>query len=201
MPIKGKQVINGKAFEYSIAMQYFNYLHDLGLNVCLIENKAYATAYKSYNEVSEEEKNKFNQAAFNTIDTLIKIEPGLITQKNENDTLNISINTDQSGENGDVRDIIFQRKESKWEIGISAKNNNDAVKHSRLSNSADFGLSWFGVPCSKDYWAEIQPVFNYIEECIASKLTWKNVNDKKTQSLCAITNCIQERVNAHISSQ
>jgi hypothetical protein len=32
----------------------------------------------------------------------------------------------------------------KWEIGVSAKNNHNAVKHSRLSSDIDFG-KWLNI--------------------------------------------------------
>ncbi|MEO5572530.1 MAG: HaeIII family restriction endonuclease, partial [Bacteroidia bacterium] len=50
----------------------------------------------------------------------------------------------------------------KWEIGISAKNNHRAVKHSRLSNDINFGEKWLGFPCSQNYFDEIKPVFNML---------------------------------------
>ena len=182
MPTKGKQVKNGKAFEYAIAFQYYSYLLNANMNVNLVSNSALHTARNAYEEMTDFEKDRFDKAAYNTISTMIKIEPGLTTQRDDTDILDISLNTDQQGEIGDVRDVIFRRDRTNWEIGLSAKNNNDAVKHSRLSNVADFGLSWLGTPCSNRYWEEIAPVFSYLEDCIQNKLTWNDLgNDKRTK--------------------
>lgn len=57
---------------------------------------------------------------------MVKIEPGLTTQQGERDELLIRIANDAEGIGGDVRDIIFCRKYTSWEIGI-AKNNHEAV--------------------------------------------------------------------------
>uniref|UniRef100_UPI003007F3A2 HaeIII family restriction endonuclease n=1 Tax=Acinetobacter haemolyticus TaxID=29430 RepID=UPI003007F3A2 len=58
------------------------------------------------------------------------------------DVLQLEIVADKAGESGDVRDVLALRSSQNWEIGISAKNNHRAVKHSRLSNDIDFGQKW-----------------------------------------------------------
>ena len=52
----------------------------------------------------------------------------------------------------------------RWQIGISAKNNHRAVKHSRLSQRIDFGKKWLGVPCSQNYFDEIKPIFDMLTD-------------------------------------
>ena len=64
-----------------------------------------------------------------------------IDKEQEGDLLELEIAQDNRGEAGDVRDIIISRVLHKWEIGLSAKNNHSAVKHSRLSDTIDFGKS------------------------------------------------------------
>ena len=93
---------------------------------------------------------------------------------NENDVLQLEIVADKAGQTGDVRDVLAIRSLQKWEIGISAKNNHRAVKHSRLSNDIDFGQKWLGIPCSVDYFEEIKPVFSNLAKLrTASKATQK----------------------------
>lgn len=179
MASDGKQVRNGKAFEYAIAIQYYTYLKDRCNAVSIVENNAFAIAKRYFEGFPESERHKFLQAAYNTIDTMVRIEPGLTTRKNDTDTLAISLNDDMSGEKGDVRDIVFKRLKSSWEIGFSAKNNNDAVKHSRLGKNLDFGQAWTGIPCSDNYWKEIRPIFDYIEECIKNRYTWNDLGQNK----------------------
>ncbi len=46
MTSEGKQVRNGKAFEYAIAMQYYAYLHDRDTAVEIVENDAFLWWFK-----------------------------------------------------------------------------------------------------------------------------------------------------------
>jgi len=159
---QGDQVKNGKAFEYSLAFQYYTYLQSKGKSVVLVENSALDVARRYFNSFSQLKQNGFDVAAKQTIDTMLKIEPGLCAQKNSNDVLSIMLQNDSEGANGDVRDVVFKRVNPTWEIGFSAKNNNDAVKHSRLSHVLDFGKEWVSCPCSDTYWEEITKIFDYL---------------------------------------
>lgn len=183
MASDGKQVKNGKAFEYALVEQYYNYFKRLGKSVSIIRNNAVNVAGLYFNEFSDVEKRKFRKAAYATIDTMVRIEPALLQQKNDQDVLFISLNEDQKGEFGDVRDIVFTRKNPFWEIGMSAKNNNDAVKHSRLGKDLDFGNVWLGYPCSGYYWRNVKPIFNYLETCLHANLTWNDLGYNKTSKV------------------
>lgn len=71
----------------------------------------------------------------------------------------------------------------KWEIGISAKNNHRAVKHSRLSNEIDFGEKWLGMPCCKEYFDEISHIFNQlskIRDSSGATQKWSSLGDYHT---------------------
>lgn len=179
----GSQVKNGKAFEFALANEYFKKLRSLGLNVELIEDSSLEVDKGFYNEFPLEEQNRFSSAAIGTIDTMLKIEPGLTVQKDDKDKLTIRLAKDSEGQSGDVRDIIFNRPSSKWEMGFSAKNNNEAVKHSRLSEVLDFGQQWLGVPCSQEYWNDIKPIFKYIDDKIAENknIEWKDLGADKDE--------------------
>lgn len=131
---KQDQVKNGKSFEYALANEYFLFLANKGINVQIIKDEAYNLDKTYYDSIFHSEQEGFCSAARATIDTMIKIEPGLASLKGDSDPLIIRLAKDSEGQKGDVRDIIFSRPAIKWEIGFSAKNNNDAVKHSRLSN-------------------------------------------------------------------
>ena len=176
---EGQQVKNGKAFEYALALSYYEHLSQLGLAVCMEENDAFHTNKSFYEEQPAEEQIRFREAASKTIETMIKLEPGLTAQRNEKDVLRVLMINDIDGEGGDVRDVVFKRTSPVWEIGFSAKNNNDAVKHSRLSSILDFGKSWVDVPCSATYWAEIKEVFDYIGVAMQSSKTWNDIGDDK----------------------
>ena len=175
----GSQVKNGKAFEYAIAKTYAAFLMDQGLDVVLIENAAMKVALGFYQEFSTDAQRKFDNAAYQTIDTMIKIEPKLVCQTSAKDILHIFLNEDSDGQSGDVRDVVFQRFKPSWEIGFSAKNNNDAVKHSRLGRALDFGEQWVGAPCSQQYWDDIKPIFDYLEDAIRANKTWDDLGVDK----------------------
>ena len=180
---QGNQVKNGKAFEYALANAYAVFVGDKGKNVSFVENDAFRQAMAYYNEFSDDEKAKFDVAANQTIDTMVRIEPGILAQKNDDDVLHIMLNSDSEGEDGDVRDVIMSRTKPSWEIGFSAKNNNDAVKHSRLSNVLDFGKKWVGVECSDTYWKEINPIFAYLKQAKAENKQWEELGDDKVEKV------------------
>lgn len=175
------QVQNGKAFEYSIATNYYNYLISQGINVSLIQDAPFLNAKHCYDIQTPSAKSAFDNAALQTIETLLILEPGLKAQSDQNDILEMSIAADAKGKAGDIRDIIFKREQitPKWEVGFSAKNNNDAVKHNRLSMTIDFGKEWLGHSCSNTYFSEIQPIFDMIKNLKNSnpKMKWNNVPD------------------------
>ena len=185
---EGKQVKNGKAFEYALAITYFQELKELQVNVALTEDKPLKQARKCFNNVDNEGQKKFLAASKATFDTLIKMEPGLRSQINDDDVLFIRLASDAEGQSGDVRDVIFSRPNSRWEIGISAKNNNEDAKHSRLgpkktNPKEDWGWNWYGVYSTDAYWNEFNPVLDKIDEYISKGYkTWdeiKNVKEKE----------------------
>lgn len=175
---QGDQVRNGKAFEYAIAKIYANYVEEQQKSVVLVENDAIQQARGYYEQFSIVEQQQFDIAARQTIDTMVRIEPGLLAQRGI-DPLQIMLNSDSEGISGDVRDVVFKRRRPIWEIGFSAKNNNDAVKHSRLSSVLDFGFVWVGVNCSNTYWDDIRPIFQYLQEAKNQDLNWSDLGDRK----------------------
>lgn len=106
-------------------------------------------------------KTLYTLSAKSTISTIFALEPNIV--EIDNDTLNLYIQSDQRGKEADVRDIIIDRKNIVWEIGLSIKHNHMAVKHSRLAKNLDFGLKWYGNKCSDEYWNAVKPVFDFLE--------------------------------------
>ena len=183
------QASNGKAFEYALAAQYATCLKGRGLAVAVREDAAYTFGKKSYLELREAEQRTFDAAAMGTTETLLALEPGLRTQKSPADILDIRLASDAEGQQGDVRDVIFSRKDAKgqvaWDVGISAKNNHEAVKHSRLSPSIDFGKEWFGRPCSSGYFAAVEDIFERVksERTLNPNATWESLGKRKEQDI------------------
>lgn len=156
------QTITGKAFEYALLKEFYNRLYKL-TNIYILENEPYKTAKKCFEKFEEKEQDSYRLNSSAAVNFLIDVEPRLSNGFNENDILQLEIVSDKVGQSGDVRDILIIRSLQKWEIGISAKNNHRAVKHSRLSQKIDFGKKWLDLPCSKIYFDEIKPVFSMLE--------------------------------------
>lgn len=178
---EGIQVRNGKAFEYALLKVYAEQLHSLGIQTIVENNSSFQVARDFFDQFTEKEQSRFREAASQTFDTIVRLEPGLTSPKDTSDSLLIFLNNDGEGEGGDVRDVVLRRQSSSWEIGFSAKNNNDAVKHSRLSSVLDFGESWLGIPCSQTYWDEIAPIFSYLEEGKNQHLSWEALGTDKAE--------------------
>ena len=181
------QVENGKAFEYAIALAYYDYLKSISVLTWLHEDSSLQNGRRCY-EIQEDDKQiEFYLAAQKTIETMMAIEPGLVSAKNPSDFLSIRLASDAEGIIGDVRDVIFSRPNNSmgWEIGISAKNNHDAVKHSRLSPKIDFGNEWMDFPCSPNYFSEIQPVFDYLKSIKTNnpKTKWEDLGCSKSEDV------------------
>lgn len=179
---KSSQVVSGKAFEYAILNEFFERLNVI-TNVSVIENAPYKTAKNCFYSFSEEEQGKYCLTASFAVNFLLDLEPCLSNGINEKDILQLEIVSDKQGQEGDVRDVLAIRALQKWEIGISAKNNHRAVKHSRLSKTIDFGEKWLGVPCSDTYFSNVNPIFDKLEilrkESNATQL-WSSLGDYHT---------------------
>ena len=173
------QTINGKAFEYALLNEFFEKLNS-ATNVSIVENEPYKTALKCFESFNESEKSSYRLNASFAVNFLIDIEPRLSNQLNSDDVLELEIVADKLGQSGDVRDVLAIRSVQNWEIGISAKNNHRAVKHSRLSYDINFGEKWLGVSSSANYFEEIKPIFdnlNYLRKSSNKTKKWESLGD------------------------
>lgn len=166
------QTVNGKAFEYALLFEFYERLNKI-TSVSITENEPYQNAKGCFDSFAEVEQDTFRITASAAINFLIDIEPRLSNGINKDDILVLEIVSDQAGQTGDVRDVLIIRSLQKWEIGISAKNNHRAVKHSRLSLNIDFGEKWLGVPCSQNYLDEIRPIFDMLANLKAADKSTK----------------------------
>lgn len=155
---KSKQMITGKSFEYALLLQFEEKLKDK-TNLEVIKNSAFKIARDCFNQVSKAEQSEYLLSASFAVNFLMDIEPRLSNDIGKKDILQLEILTDYEGKSGDVRDVLAIRAVQKWEIGVSAKNNHKAVKHSRLSADIDFGEKWLGIKASKEYFSTITPIF------------------------------------------
>ena len=93
---------------------------------------------------------------------------------------------DSAGTKGDVRDIdleIFKDKTHNnliADIGISCKNNHEAVKHPRITEEPDFAKVWTDgqFACSDAFVEEMKSIFKIIDKYAEIYKKWSAVDDK-----------------------
>ena len=195
---ESKQMITGKSFEYSLLVQFEEKLRDK-TNVQVIKNSSFQIAKECFESVSKLEQSEYSLSASFAVNFLMDIEPRLSNDVGKYDILQLEILSDDHGKSGDVRDVLAIRLLQKWEIGVSAKNNHHAVKHSRLSSSIDFGDKWFGVKVSKKYFDKVTPVFSNLEKIrIESGATkkWSEIGDYHTEAYVPILKAFIEELKS-----
>jgi hypothetical protein len=153
--------------------------------VTIIENEPLKRVIECFNEIAEDEQNNFKVAASFAVNFLIDLEPRLSVALSEKDILSLEIVSDSAGKIGDVRDVLLIRSLQKWEIGVSAKNNHRALKHSRLSTRLNFGKEWVNMACSETYFNEINVVFSMLSKIRTENRTakWDEIFDDKNEQI------------------
>lgn len=174
----------GKAYEYACLMSINRYLTEKGVGpVVISESDALDTARNAFEKAKNEGlSEKLVLAADAASRVILRLEPQL---EYGNGPLTLVIQTDAQGIAGDVRDVVCIRGANGWEIGLSCKHNHQAVKHSRLSATINFGKEWFGVPCSDTYFNTVVPLFNELRDMRAAAVAngdplplWNDIPDK-----------------------
>lgn len=97
-------------------------------------------------------------------------------------------------------DIIIDRKDIVWEIGLSIKHNHMAVKHSRLAKSLDFGQKWYGVNCSEEYWNAVKPTFDFLEVEKANGTYFRDLNSKEDDVYVPLLKAFMQEVKTQVEN-
>lgn len=139
-----RQTEQGKAFEYALAHQL-----NIFTNAGIVINSASTTAQNYYEHNIH--RLHMDMAASEATIFLQCHDPRI------DNATSIRFQADDAGKSGDVRDIVIEIVDN--EIGISAKHNHHAVKHSWLSDLIDLGKLWGDHPVSSTYWKSIKPIF------------------------------------------
>ncbi len=188
---------NGRAYEYIS-------LHTLGKAIsqkrsCAIKtDSSYAAAQNAWNTLDRNMQKLYTISAQSFVKTLFALEPNIIEPTS--DTLELYIQPDSQGKEGDVRDIIIKREDIRWEVGLSLKHNHMAVKHSRLSSQLDFGKMWYGVECSKKYWDDIAPIFAYLKAEKSKGSLFSNLPNKEEDVYVPILRAFMEEVAQQVAN-
>ena len=181
----------GRAYEYACIVQLEKNISNVR-KVEIIKNSSLLASKKAWDNVDVSYHAIFMISANAAVETLFELEP-LILEYDE-DVLELMLQRDTEGETGDVRDCVILRKGIEWEIGLSIKHNHFAVKHSRLAKNLDFGEKWFGLPCSKEYWDEVKPIFDYLEIEKSKKSKWRELPNKESDVYIPLLNAFLSEI-------
>jgi len=203
IPAKKSQKNSGKSFEYTLLQELEKRLSVI-TPVKIIKNRPLTTAHDSFQSFEWSAQERYRITAEKALNLIFQLEPCLSNQISEEDILELEIASDSRGKQGDVRDLIIRRTTQDWEIGVSAKNNHRATKHSRLSAHIDFAEKWLGLNCSEQYFSEITPIFTElakIQDQSEGKTTWRSLGERKfeiyTAILTAFKNELERLYNTH----
>lgn len=197
-------VLSGKAFEYATLIEMYRVLTENGWKseqIKIIEDKnlknienAYQVLQGSDEDADDEDEmemlhvetmsNDYNRAARVAALYLRSVEPILLHNDNIYGILRAM--PDAAGIKGDVRDIDFtiykdiSFKEKISDLGISCKNNHEAVKHPRITEDPDFAKVWTEgkFECSDRFIEEMKEIFNKIDEYAIKYEIWSAVDNK-----------------------
>ena len=82
------------------------------------------------------------------------------------------------------------------ELGISCKNNHEAVKHPRITEVPDFAKEWTKgeFSCSEEFLDKMEKVQKVIEEYQEKYSTWSEVEEKKEKVYLPIVEAFVEEI-------
>lgn len=165
----------GRAYEYITLLTLHSEISKIR-RAEIVKNSSLEAARNAWDNMSKSMQSLMSMSAHSFVPDIFNLEPLIL--EDDGDVVELLIQKDKSGEDGDVRDILIARSGIKWEIGLSMKHNHFAVKHSRLSHLIDFGDKWYGVPCSESYWQSVIPIFDYLQEQKRKGKAWFELSDK-----------------------
>jgi len=165
----------GRAYEYVTLLTLHSEISKIR-RAEIVKNSSLEAARNAWDNMSKSMQSLMSMSAHSFVPDIFNLEPLIL--EDDGDVVELLIQKDKNGEDGDVRDILIARSGIKWEIGLSMKHNHFAVKHSRLSHLIDFGEKWYGVPCSESYWQSVMPIFDYLQEQKRKGKAWFELSDK-----------------------
>lgn len=182
----------GRAYEYITLITLHNEISKIRRSV-IVKNSSLEAAKDAWENMDRSMQHLLTVSATSFVPEIFDLEPLIL--EDDGDCVELLIQKDSKGEDGDVRDILIVRSGIEWEIGLSMKHNHFAVKHSRLSHLIDFGEKWYGVPCSKHYWQLVLPIFEYLRKQKREGKAWSELNDKARDVYIPLLNAFIEELN------
>lgn len=197
-------VISGKAFEYATLIEMYRELSENGWEaeqIEIVRDRNYQNIEKAYQIIQgcdedanyEDEielvhietlSNDYNRAARVAAMYLRMVEPILQSDQKVYGVLRAM--PDIAGRKGDVRDIDFSIFEDRThqslisDIGISCKNNHEAVKNPRITEEPDFAKVWTEnkYHCSAEFIKGMDEILCKIDDYAYKYEKWSAVDDK-----------------------
>lgn len=182
----------GRAYEYAWIAALFEALGPIR-KTDIVRNSSLVANQRAWNAVSQDKRDLFTISANAAVEALLELEPRM--EEDDGNILHLEFQRDEAGESGDVRDIVIRRDNIEWEIGLSIKHNHAAVKHSRLSHVLDFGNEWYGIPCSDQYWNDINPIFDMLNREKSRGTNWADLADKDGDVYVPLLQAFLDEVN------
>ncbi|MCY4232874.1 MAG: HaeIII family restriction endonuclease [Bacteroidetes bacterium] len=69
------------------------------------------------------------------------------------------------------------------------------MKHSRLSDTIDFGQQWYRISCSEEYWSKVRPIFQRLQEYTEKGMKFSEITDKQDQIYLPILDAFIQETN------
>lgn len=188
---------NGRAYEF---VCLYTLHEEIGrLRPCrIVVNSSYKAAFNAWQSLDSTMQGLYVLSARSTINTIFALEPNIVEPTDE--VLQLFIQSDSNGREGDVRDIIIRRGDIQWEVGLSLKHNHAAVKHSRLSPTSDFGQKWYNVECSQTYWDAVAPIFDYLNSEKAKGSYFHSLPNKEDDVYVPILRAFMNEVSQQLET-
>ena len=183
----------GKAYEFACVSALEKVLERIR-PIEIVENSSLDVAKNRYNELPKEKQEQMLKSAIAGIKIIIEMEPKI--EEDGNDKLTIFLQPDNVAIAGDIRDVLIIRRSIEWEIGISVKHNHAALKHSRLSKRINFGKEWVDIDCSENYFNEIAPIFEKLQQLKNEQKLWSEITDKIESVYLPILNAFIKELNS-----
>ena len=187
----------GRAYEFVCLNSLYEAINKIR-PAKIVRNSSYLAAENAWDTLTQGEQTLYALSAKSTIETIFALEPNIVEQSS--DILNLYIQNDQHGEEADVRDIIIERKDIIWEIGLSIKHNHMAVKHSRIAKTLDFGSKWYDIPCSSTYWNDVKPTFDFLEREKAKGTYFRDLRSKEDDVYVPLLNAFVKEVSSQVQA-
>jgi hypothetical protein len=180
----------GRAFEYGIAVSLSDYLP-----APIQDSLQVRKARRCFELCSETDQRNIVLASTEATAFITAHDNRLVE-----DSCFITMQSDQRGQYGDVRDIIVHNTVINADIGISAKHRHSAVKHSRLSERINFGYDWFGIHCSDGYFHQITPIFRELRSKQRRNEKWRDIPDKRQRYYMPVLQAFQQEIQSLFQS-